>query len=677
MAVKTMKKWTLLAPRSQLDAILMILQEQQAIELRPVSTAPTLPEGAQPVEVAAKSTKTKEKTTSKSAAVYRPLQPEAEIKQLTQLLNMVRQQSEKLGDLLPKRSLLTRLKTERQTYTVAQLADQMPIDKVPTLVNEAKIWQQQILQLRTQQRDCQAQQRQLRPWREVDFNPQAVQNLHYFQVRLGFVKTNDLDTVKTKLAKQAQTYFEVLPQNESLNLVLVLTPRQQRQAIAAVLKQLPFTQATYPFANEPAVAWSQNQAVLQALQQAQAQLAQRPAALTNLVQDLQLAEEALFAARERAKAKAQILANDQLCLLNGWMNQKDIKRQEKQLQTLLGQNTFYTAVEAPSQADEEVPIQLANRRSTRAFENVVGMYAWPDYREQDPTPFVQPFMILFFGMMTADAGYGLLGLLVCGLALHFLQLNRKWRQNLIFGLQLMMGTTLAGLFFGSFFGFDLPFRVLSLNDQLLEVMGLSLVIGLIHLLLGLGLNAAKQWRQEAYAQSYLQGSAWILILLGATAIGVNALLSGPQYWTTVGLAMILGNLLGLVVVNVWSHKSKLGGLGQGLFGLLDVTSYLGDVISYTRLVALSVAGANIAMAFNLIIGLLPPWARFSVGILIFIALHAFNMFISMISGYVHSLRLNYVEFFGKFYQGGGHPFTPIALLGKHVDFQTAASSPQA
>ena len=90
------------------------------------------------------------------------------------------------------------------------------------------------------------------------------------------------------------------------------------------------------------------------------------------------------------------------------------------------------------------------------------------------------------------------------------------------------------------------------------------------------------------------------------------------------------------------------------------------MISYTRLTALGVASANIAMAFNLVIGLLPPLARFTIGVLIFVALHVFNMFIGMISGYVHTLRLNYVEFFGKFYTGGGREFQPIPLLQKHI-----------
>lgn len=189
---------------------------------------------------------------------------------------------------------------------------------------------------------------------------------------------------------------------------------------------------------------------------------------------------------------------------------------------------------------------------------------------------------------------------------------------------------------------------------------------MIHLLLGLFLNTRINNRRGDYATSYTDGYSWMLVLLSGIALALNAFFGGPAIVNAMSLGIILLSLVGVVVVSGIAAENTLGGIGQGLFGLFDVTSYIGDIISYTRLTALGVASANIGMAFNLIIGLLPVPLRFTVGILIFIGLHLFNMFIAMISGYVHTLRLNYVEFFGKFYNGGGREFQPIPMLQKHI-----------
>jgi V/A-type H+-transporting ATPase subunit I len=361
------------------------------------------------------------------------------------------------------------------------------------------------------------------------------------------------------------------------------------------------------------------------------------------------------------------MISEHLFVISGWVEAKVLDQQVANLQKTIGEENIYTYVDEVKETEEdEVPIKYDNRKSTSAFENIVSMYSTPKYNEMDPTSFVQPFSILFFGMMTADAGYGLLGLIAIFLALKFLNVSSGMRKNLEFFGQLMIGTTLAGLFFGSFFGFELPFQVMSLSDQLLEIMILSMGIGLVHLILGLFLNTVINNRKNNYAASFTDGYSWIFILLSAVAMALNAFFGGPSITYTIAIIIILLSLAATVLINILSNDNKVEGVVNGVFSLFDVTSYIGDVISYTRLTALGVASANIAMAFNLVIGLLPVWARFTVGILIFVGLHLFNMFIAMISGYVHTLRLNYVEFFGKFYNGGGREFTPIPMLEKHI-----------
>lgn len=166
--------------------------------------------------------------------------------------------------------------------------------------------------------------------------------------------------------------------------------------------------------------------------------------------------------------------------------------------------------------------------------------------------------------------------------------------------------------------------------------------------------------------AYLDGAQWALILLGVAVIAINMVFFNIAWLTTAGLVLILGNILGMFIVKIFSNENKLAGVGQAAFGIMDVASVVGDLVSYTRLTALAVAGANIGMAFNLILSLLPPIARFTIGVILFVLLHALNIFITYLGAYVHTMRLQYVEFFGKFFESDGRRFNPLKTLEKYI-----------
>jgi len=134
----------------------------------------------------------------------------------------------------------------------------------------------------------------------------------------------------------------------------------------------------------------------------------------------------------------------------------------------------------------------------------------------------------------------------------------------------------------------------------------------------------------------------------------------------VGAGLCVLAALGIVFIPMITNRSKMKGLAKGLYALYGVSSYVGDLVSYTRLMALGVAGASIAMAFNTILAYLPLLVRVTVGVLLAIALHGLNMFLSMLGAYVHGLRLQFVEFFSKFFSGGGRKFRPFGASNRHV-----------
>ena len=182
---------------------------------------------------------------------------------------------------------------------------------------------------------------------------------------------------------------------------------------------------------------------------------------------------------------------------------------------------------------------------------------------------------------------------------------------------------------------------------------------------GLFLNTYQKAKRRDFHEAYANGLAWIFILLGLVAMILGPMIPGAAWLGTVGQILAIVNAIGIVLSSVIKAKS-LGGLGSGLYNLYGISGYIGDFVSYTRLMALGLSGGSIGAAFNTIVAFLPVWARFSIGLLLFVLLHGLNIFLSMLSGYVHGARLMFVEFFGKFYEGGGQPFQPLAPVNQNV-----------
>lgn len=269
-------------------------------------------------------------------------------------------------------------------------------------------------------------------------------------------------------------------------------------------------------------------------------------------------------------------------------------------------------------------------------------------------------------MMVADLGYGLLLYAVTLAALVFFNLQKTSKRLVTFFNILAISVAIWGLIYGSFFGFDLPVALLSTKTDVITILVVSLLFGFVTLIFGLLLGAWQQVRMKAYATAYTSSLAWTFILLGLLLFILGKNVSGLAYLSVIGKWLALGNAFGILVVSLLKSKSLLG-LGSGLYNLYGISSYLSDLVSFTRLMALGLSGASIGAAFNMIVGIFPPVTRFTVGIFIFILLHAINIFLSMLSGYVHGARLIFVEFFGKFYEGGGKAFNPLKLADNYVN----------
>ena len=317
---------------------------------------------------------------------------------------------------------------------------------------------------------------------------------------------------------------------------------------------------------------------------------------------------------------------------------------------------------------EDVPILLNNSRWIQPFEGLVRMYSLPQYDELDPTPFMAPFYMVAFGMMVADFGYGLLLFLATFLGKKFFHLSKGLEQNLTLFQLCSIPTIIWGLIYGNFFGFELSFQLLSAQEDVNQILVLSIIFGYIQIMFGLALKFYVLWkRKDQKLQAVFQAGSWMVFLISVVLLAAGMLLLPDSPLQTIGFIMIIASLGAVVFGGSLEGKTLAGKIGSGLYGLMDVTNYVGDMISFTRLMALGVAGGSIASAFNLIISYLPIAARFTVGILLFVALHALNIFLSYLSAYVHGIRLQYLEYFGKFFTGGGRAFVPFKTDEKYVE----------
>lgn len=332
--------------------------------------------------------------------------------------------------------------------------------------------------------------------------------------------------------------------------------------------------------------------------------------------------------------------------------------------------------------DEEPPSLLANGNTVRPFNILTELYSSPKYRGIDPTPLLAPFFWIFFGMCLGDAGYGIV---VFGLILYVFKKYKKIAPGvkdfitlfLFCSVSTFIYGVISGSFFGNFIDAFLPPLIPMKNALMLvdpmtnpmQVLGISLLLGVIHLMFGLLISAYDMLRDGEIIAAIGDKISWFLFIVGLCLYGVGLGGMLPPHFVQIGGAMAI---IGAVIIFIYAGKGEPNYFKKvinGFLALYGSTSYLGDILSYSRLLALGFGSAVIGMVINLLGGLAAdiPYVGWLVAITVVIGGHIFSIAINILGSFVHPLRLQYVEFFGKFYTGGGEPFTPLTLSQEYVN----------
>lgn len=546
----------------------------------------------------------------------------------------------------------------------------------------------------------------LEPWRNADIpmNGGTTEKTAYF---LGGIKgKTDREALLSLLAREMPENdcieIETVSSDDLQSNFAVFCMKEDADNVENILRTVGFVRAPECAVGADAAIKEYSDKIAENKKEAE-RLGEELSKKAELYADIDFAVDYCSVRKDKLVSFGKIPESARVFYLRGYIAERDVKKVRPYIE-----EHFDAAIEISDPADDEdVPVILSNNAFAAPLENITGMYSMPGKGDIDPTGIMAFFYYFFFGMMLSDAGYGLIiALATGGLLLFKKNMERPMKNTLKMYFFCGLSTVFWGAMYGSWFGdaasviatnflgkpdgytpgFFKPVWTDAVND-LMNVLIVCFIFGLVHLFTGVVLKGITDIKNGKRLDAFCDTVPTFLTIIGIAPVFFNLFLqdSVPENYSALGTFVfnavktvhnglskfnvpLLAVGLVLVVLTAGRDSKSIGGkIGGGLYGVYNlVGGYLGDVLSYARLLALGLATGVIANVMNML-GTLPQnnAVKLVLFIIVFIFGHIANLAINVIGAYVHTNRLQYVEFFGKFYEGGGRAFVPLAANTKN------------
>lgn len=588
----------------------------------------------------------------------------------------------------------------RPRFNFQKLADQfqgVPLDSIYSQIRKAEAQLQGIAAEETRINQL---SELLGPWQGVDICLSDLQGVRLVDVLMITGSVGSQAALRNSLGRVAnRIHTESLDAEKDGERFLVICLKGDRGSVDGAIRVCDLVVLERPVeSQEPDQAagiegWEAltPTEILASLQERRRALKAERLSVTSIAKQLSPHRAALQAASDyvellkaRKEAEGWIVRAGDVALAMGWL----LEDKKKELQRNLSGTLPHLHLEfLENTPEDEPPIQLKNSSVTRPFSVLTGLYGFPKHVEADPTPVLAPFFFIFFGLCLTDSGYGILLAILFGLGLFKMSLSPNAKN--FFRLLFLGG--ISSLLFGAFVGGWLGNTLKILPESLsfldrwassvlvldpiknpVPFLILSLILGVVQIYVGLVAKFIATRSQKGLREATLEEGVEIFLLSGFLFLGLSGagLLTG--FLVPLSKWMAILAVAVTVLVRGRGRKNIFSRLGMGLLSVYGLVNYLGDILSYSRLFALGLATGVIAVVVNTFTELLGqvPYIGVLLIPLVYIFGHTFNLVISSLGAFIHSARLQYVEFFSKFYEGGGRVIAPFRSATRYVDLET-------
>ncbi|MEE0944595.1 MAG: V-type ATP synthase subunit I [Clostridia bacterium] len=524
--------------------------------------------------------------------------------------------------------------------------------------------------------------RSLEPYKMLDI-PLGTKTAGKANVRIGTLEGEwDEERLWQKFneAETEDVYFEILSKDNQQTAVFVMYHSVAAPRVDAVLANINLLSPPINSGRETPDRYIENlKAESESLRQNDLKCEQRLKELAANKDNIELFYDKLYLRREKYNTLARVGITENAFFVSGYIPGEAGARLLPELE-----KQFSVSAELiEPDTEEDVPKAFENNAFVSPVEGITSDYSMPSSHDVDPNPIMAFFYYFFFGMMFSDAGYGLLLMIACGLLGfgNFMEKEKRRAYKMFFFCG--VSTTFWGIMYGSFFGDMIATVSRTFGDgsvaftpilmdpvqKPLQLLIMSVAFGLIHILTAIATKFYMTWRDGDKFAAICDSGFWFVLLFGV-AVFAGGMALGIQILETVGVVMLIASAAGLILTQGRNQKNPIMKLFGGILSLYDITSYVGDILSYSRLMALGLATGVIASVINVLGSL---GGDSVVGLIAFIVIsifgHALNFAINMLGAYVHTNRLQYVEFYQKFYEGGGRKYKPFGFNTKYFIFK--------